>query len=57
MTTQWWSHKHSDSYCAIGAILARLGRALVMLRLTVNTKVTKPTGTSVPIDYVLHIHT
>lgn len=23
-----------------------------MLRLTVNTKVTKPTGTSVPVDYV-----
>ena len=44
------------AYSAVGSILARHGQTFIMVGFTVDTKEASRTGTSVPIDYVLHVN-
>ena len=44
------------AYSAVGSILARLGQTFVTISFTVDTKEANRTGTSVPINYVLHVN-
>ena len=44
------------TYSAVGSILARLRQTFVTISFTIYTKEASRTGTSVPIDYVLHVN-
>ena len=46
----------SITYSAVGSILTRLRQTFVTISFTIYTIEASRTGTSVPIDYVLHVN-